>query len=109
MSYRAVISMAAAAMLGIACVSTDAMARGGGRGAIRGDHFGGFHTGGHGVGFRGGPRGGVGYGRGYRGVNAGRNINVGAGAVGATAVGAAALAPRYYNSVGCGVYPNPPC
>ena len=54
MSYRAVISIAAAAMLGIACVLTDAMARGGGRGTgFRGDHFGGFHTGGHGTGFRG--------------------------------------------------------
>ncbi len=120
MSYRAVISIAAAAMLGIACVSTDAMARGGGRGGFRGDHFGGFHTGGHGTGFRGagfhgGAHAGGVYGRGYHGGYAGRNVNVGVGvgggaaAVGAAAVGAAALAPRYYNSVGCGVYPNPPC
>jgi hypothetical protein len=106
MSYRAVISIAAAAMLGIACVSTDAVARGG---------RGGFHTGGHGAGFRGagfhgGAHAGGVYGRGYHGGYAGRNVNVGVGVgAGAAAVGAAALAPRYYNRVGCGVYPNPPC
>jgi hypothetical protein len=39
----------------------------------------------------------------------GVGVGAGAAAVGAAAVGAAAVAPRYYNSIGCGVYPNPPC
>jgi hypothetical protein len=29
--------------------------------------------------------------------------------IGAAAVGAAIVAPRYYNSAACGYYPNPPC
>ena len=29
--------------------------------------------------------------------------------IGAAAVGAAVIAPRYYNSAVCGYYPNPPC
>jgi hypothetical protein len=100
MSYRTVISIAAAAVLGIACVSTDALAyRGGGRGGrIGGVHAGGARVGGvyRGGGYRGG------YGRG------GVGVGVGIG-VGAAAVGAAAVAPRYYNGVGCGYYPYRPC
>jgi hypothetical protein len=85
MSYRSVITLAAAAVLGIACVSTDALAyRGGAR-------VGGFH------------RGGV-----YRGGYARRGVGVGIG-IGAAAVGAAVLAPRYYNSSACGYAPYPPC
>jgi hypothetical protein len=93
MSYRTVISIAAAAILGIACVSTDAMAY---RGGYRG---GGVHR-------VGGYRGGV-----YRGayVRRGVGVGIGAAALGAAAVGAAVVAPRYYNSVTCGYYPNPPC
>ena len=98
MSYRTVISIAAAAMLGIACVSTDALARGGGR-------AGGFHGGARAGGFH---AGGARVGGGYRGGYARRGVGVGVG-LGAGAVGAAVLAPRYYNSVGCGIYPNPPC
>jgi hypothetical protein len=91
MSYRAVISIAAAAMLGIACASTDAMARGGGRGGFRGDHFGGFHNGAHGAAFHGGAHVGGFYGRGYGGY-AGRNLGMGVGVgAGAAAIGAALL------------------
>jgi hypothetical protein len=87
MSYRTVISVAAAAILGIACVSTDALAyRGGARAG--GVHVGGYHGGA------------------YHGGYARRGVGVG---VGAAAVGAAIVAPRYYNSVGCGYYPYPPC
>jgi hypothetical protein len=91
MSYRTVISVAAAAILGIACVSTDALAyRGGGRAG--GARVGGYHGGA------------------YRGGYARRGVGVGVGVgVGAAAVGAAIVAPRYYNSVGCGYYPYPPC
>jgi hypothetical protein len=40
----------------------------------------------------------------------GRGVGVGVGlGVGAAAAGAAVGAPRYYNSVACGYYPNPPC
>jgi hypothetical protein len=87
-SYRSVISVAAVAMLGIACVSTDALAyRGGGRAGV--GRVGGYHGA-------------------YRGGYARRGVGVGVG-VGAAAVGAAIVAPRYYNRVGCGYYPNPPC
>jgi len=98
MSYRTVISVAAAAILGIACVSTDAFAfRGGVRGG--GVRVGGVHRAGV-------YRGGV-----YRGAYARRGwgVGVGAAAVGAAAVGAAVAAPYYYNSTQCGYYPNPPC
>jgi hypothetical protein len=92
MTYRTVISVAAAALLGIACVSTDAMAY---RGGVR---AGGARVGGV---YRGGA---------YRGGYVGRGVGVGVGVgVGAAAVGAAIVAPRYYNSVACGYYPNPPC
>jgi hypothetical protein len=84
MSYRTVISIAAAAVLGIACVSTDALAY---RGVARagGVRVGGIH------------RGGV-----YRGAYVRRGVGVGI-------VGAAVVAPRYYNNAGCGYYPYPPC
>jgi hypothetical protein len=86
-------------MLGIACVSTDAVARGGGRS--------GFHGGARSGGFHGARAGGY-RGGGYRGGYARRGVGVGVG-LGAAAVGAAVVAPRYYNSIGCGIYPNPPC
>jgi hypothetical protein len=93
MSYRTVISIAAAAILGIACVSTDALAyRGGVR--VGGVRAGGVHVGGV---YRGGA---------YRGAYVRRGMGVG---IGAAAVGAAMIAPRYYNSVACGYYPYPPC
>ena len=88
MSYRTVISIAAAAILGIACVSTEALAY---RGGVR---AGGVHVGGA---YRGGA---------YRGAYARRGVGVG---IGAAAVGAAVLAPQYYNRAACGYYPNPPC
>jgi hypothetical protein len=93
MSYRAVMSIAVAAILGIACISTDALAyRGGSR--VGGVRAGGVHVGG---GYRGGA---------YRGAYVRRGVGVG---IGAAAVGAAVIAPRYYNSAACGYYPNPPC
>jgi hypothetical protein len=82
MSYRTFISIAAAVTLGIACVSTDAVARGGRAGGV---HAGGVH------------HGGVAHGAYVR-----RGVAVG---VGAAAVGAS----RYYNSTACGYYPYPPC
>jgi hypothetical protein len=91
MSYRTVISMAAAAVMGIACVSTDALAyRGVGR-------AGGVRVGGVHAGYRGGA---------YRGAYVRRGVGVG---IGAAAVGAAVVAPRYYNNAGCGYAPYPPC
>jgi hypothetical protein len=87
MSYRTITSIAAAVTLSIACVSTDAFAyRGGAR--VGGAHIGGA----------------------YRGGYARRGVGVGVGVgLGAAAVGAAIVAPRYYNRVTCGYYPNPPC
>ena len=38
MSYRIIASIAAAALIGIACVSSDALARGGGGGRVGGVH-----------------------------------------------------------------------
>jgi hypothetical protein len=35
-----------------------------------------------------------------------RGVGVG---IGAAAVGAAVVAPHYYNRAACGYYPNPPC
>ncbi len=103
MSHRTIISIAAAAILGVACVSTDALAY---RGGFRGGRVGGYHGGVHRAGVY---RGGV-----YRGayVRRGVGVGVGAAAVGAAAVGGAAAAPyynRYYNSAGCGYPPYPPC
>jgi hypothetical protein len=93
MSHRTVISIAAAAILGIACISTDAFAYRGG----------GFHAGGARV-------GGAYHGGAYRGayMRPGVGVGIGAAAIGAAAVGAAVAAP-YYNSAACGYYPYPPC
>jgi hypothetical protein len=88
MSYRTVVSIAAAAILCIACISTDALAyRGGAR--VGGGYRGGYHGG---------------YAR--RGVGLGVGVGVG---IGAAAVGAAIVAPRYYNSTACGYYPYAAC
>jgi hypothetical protein len=96
MSYRTVTSVAAAAIFGIACISTDAFAfRGGARGGrvgAVGVHSAGVYNGGA---YRGG------YGR--------RGWGVGAAAAGAAAVGAAVAAPSYYDSAQCGYSPYPPC
>jgi hypothetical protein len=88
MSYRTVISIAAAAILGIACVSTDALAY---RGGVR---VGGVRAGGV---YRGGA---------YRGAYVRRGVGVG---IGAAALGAAVAAPYLYNRAACGYYPYPPC
>jgi hypothetical protein len=84
MSYRTIASVAAAAIIGIACVSTDALARGGRGGGLH--HAGGVH---HAGAYHGGA-----YVR--RGV-------------GAAAVGAAAVGGAMYNRAQCGYYPYPPC
>jgi hypothetical protein len=97
MSYRTILSCAAAAILAVACVSTDALA---------------YYRGGAGVGgYRGGVyRGGAYRGGVYRGAYARRGWGVGVGVgLGAAAVGAAVAAPRYYNGVRCGYYPYPAC
>jgi hypothetical protein len=101
MSYRKVVSLAAVAALGLACVATEAFAARAVRGgavAVRG-----------GVAYRGGAvaaRGGY-YNRGYY------RPGVGAAAVvGGAAIGAAAAYPyynNYYNSQPCGYYPYPRC
>ena len=98
MLYRNIASIAVAAILGVACISTDAFAyravyRGG---AVR---VGGVH------------RVGVYHGA-YRGayVRRGVAVGVGAAAIGAAAVGAAVAAPyynNYYNSTQCGYQPYP--
>jgi hypothetical protein len=88
MSLRTLISVAVVATLGIACVSTDALAYRGGvyrGGAVRGGAY----------------RGGV-----YRGTYVRRGVGVG---LGAAAVGAAVAAPYYYGRPQCGYYPYPPC
>jgi len=87
MSHRTIFSLAASAIVGIACIamiSTDALAYRGGRVGVG---RAGVH---HGV---------------YRGaaVRRGVAVGVGAAAVGAAAYGAYGYAPR------CGYYPNPPC
>lgn len=84
MSYRAIISLALATTLGVACVSTDALAYRG-RVAVRGGVY----------------RGGV-----YRGAYVRRGVGVG---LGAAALGAAVVAPYYYGRPQCGYYPYPPC
>jgi hypothetical protein len=94
MSFRAIISLALATTIGVACVSTDAFAYRGG--VYRG---GGARVGGV---YRGGAyRGGV-----YRGAYVGRGVGVG---LGAAAVGAAVAAPYYYGRPQCGYSPYPPC
>jgi hypothetical protein len=110
MLYRSVISVAAAALLGIACVSTDALAYRGGGGFHGGARVGGYHGGArvggyHGAVYRGGA---------YRGayVRRGYGVGIGAAAVGAAAVGAAIASPyyyNYYNPAQCGYAPYPPC
>jgi hypothetical protein len=96
LSYRVIASLAAVAMLGTMCVSTDALARGGG------------------------ARGGGGGGRANvnvnRNVNVNLNVNVNRGvgygargvgvAVGAAAVGAAAVGAA---AATCGYFPYPAC
>jgi hypothetical protein len=121
--YRAITSIVAA-VLCIACVSTDAFAY-----RAVAIHGGGVHRGGvyhGGVAWRGGVyrRGGVAWRGGpYRGawVRPGVAVGVGAAAVGAAAFGAAAANPYnnlynyynsdYYNAIGgqCGYAPYPPC
>ena len=97
MSLQTVISIVAAAIFGIACISTDAFAfRGGARSGRVGAA--GMHAGMH---------AGVYHGGAYRGSYGRRGWGVGA-AVGAAAVGAAVAAP-YYNSTQCGYSPYPPC
>ena len=96
MSSRTLIAAAAALVVGVASLSTDALAfRGGARGV--------GHVGHYGNRGRYGYHGGYAYRRGWR-----PGVGVGAAAVGAAALGAAA-AGSYYNSAACGDYPNPPC
>jgi hypothetical protein len=83
MSLRAVISLAVVTTVGVACVSTDALAY---RGVYRG--------------------GGVRVGGVYRGAYVRRGVGVG---LGAAAVGAAVAAPYYYGRPQCGYAPYPPC
>jgi hypothetical protein len=100
MSYRTIISFATAAVIGISCISTEALAWRGRAGV----YHGGVYRGGV---YRGGVyRGGV-----YRGayVRRGVGVGVGAAAVGAAAVGAAVAAPYYYGRPACGYAPYPPC
>jgi hypothetical protein len=98
MSYRTLLSIAAAAVLGIACASTDALARGGGHAG--GAHAGGVHAGGVHAG--GVHAGGVHAAGVHRGVGV---VHHPAAAVG---VGAA-VRGGYYGSAACGYYPYPPC
>lgn len=104
MSFRAIISIATAVILIVACISEAFAARGArGGGVARGPRGGAVAVRGGAV--RGGAyRGGA---VAYRG-GAYRGYGVGAAAVGAAAVGAAAAAPYYYNRQ-CGYYPYPPC
>ena len=95
MSRRTVVSLTAAAIIGITCIatlSTDAFAYRG-----RAGYHGGVHRAGvyHGGAYRGGV---------YRGAAVRRGVAVG---VGAAAVGAAAYGA--YGAQRCGYYPNPPC
>ena len=97
MSSRTIIAAAAALVLGVASLSTDALAfRGGARGV--------GHVGHYGNRGRYGYHGGYAYRRGYWRPG----VGVGAAAVGAAALGAAA-AGSYYNSAACGDNPNPSC
>ena len=95
MSYRIANACLTAAIVGIACMSTEADARRGGGAGVR---AGGVHAG--------GVRAGGAYrGTAYRGAYRGAYVRrgVGAAAVGAAAVGAATYGAR------CGYYPYPPC
>jgi hypothetical protein len=104
MPYRTTVSIAAAAILAVACVSTEAMAyRGGYRGGVRAV---GVHRNYVGVGVHRGPTYNVGV---YRG---GWRPGYAAGAAAAgAAVGAAAATSysNYYNSTQCGYAPYQPC
>jgi hypothetical protein len=95
MSRRKIFSLAASAIIGIACVvtiSTDAFAYRGGRAGV--GRAGVYHGGAY--------RGGV-----YRGAAVRRGVAVG---VGAAAVGAAAYgAYGSYHTPRCGYYPYGPC
>ena len=88
MSHRKSIVLAAVAILGIACISTDALAQ---RARVGGVYRGGA------VAVRGG-------------AYAGRYVapRVGVAAATGIAVGAAMTAP-YYARQACGYYPYPPC
>jgi hypothetical protein len=117
MQYRTIFIIAAATILGMACVTSDALARGGRAGGF---HAGGFHGAGgfRAAGVRGGRvagayrggayRGGVYRGGVYGGWRPGVAAGVGAAAVGAAAIGAAATGP-YYNYAACGYARYPPC
>jgi hypothetical protein len=83
MSYRTIAALAAAAVIGIACISTEASARGGARAG--GARVGGVHAGAV-----------------HHGAVVRRGVRVG---VGAAAVGAGV----YYNRTQCGYEPYPPC
>jgi hypothetical protein len=103
MSCRNVMSLAAVAILGITCISTDALAwRGGG---VR---VGGAYRGGA-VAWRGPNGGGAVAVRG--GVYGGRywRPGVGVAAAGVAVGAAAATAPYYYRGGPCGYYPYPAC
>jgi hypothetical protein len=89
MAYRTIISVAAASILCIACVSTEALAYRGGR--VSGIRAGGVRVSGV---YRGGA---------YRGAYVRRGVGIGAAAVGAAA------GRTYYDSAACGYYPYPPC
>ena len=117
MRNRPIFIIAAAAILGMAGETNDALARGG---RVGGFHAGGVHAGGYrAAGVRGGRVAGAYHGGAYRGGvyrdygayggwRPGVAAGVGAAALGAAAVGAAAAGP-YYNTAACGYYPYPPC
>jgi uncharacterized membrane protein len=104
MSYRIPMASLTAAIVLIACLSTEAFARGRAGGVHAGGvRAGGVHTGGVRAG--GAYRGTAYRGAGYRGAYVRRGVGVG---VGAAAVGAAVAAP-YYGGATCGYPPYPPC
>ena len=99
MLYRNIASIAVAAILGVACISTDAFAY---RAVYRG---GAVRVGGV------SPRQRTALSSHY--VRRGVAVGVGAAAIGAAAVGAAVSSlpyyNNYYNSTQCGYQPYPPC
>jgi hypothetical protein len=120
MPYRTILAITAATILGMAGVTSDALARGGTRasgihagatGGARGARVGAADHGGinrgainRGAIDRGAINRGAAYGA-YRGYRSGVAAGVGAAAAGAAAAGAAG---PYYNSA-CGNPPYPPC
>jgi hypothetical protein len=123
MPYRTIFAITAVTILGMAGVTSDALAfRGGSHvggihagaaGRARGAHVGAADHGGinrgainRGAIDRGAINRGAAYGA-YRGYRPGVATGVGAAAAGAAAAGAAAAGP-YYNSA-CGYPPYPPC